>query len=254
MRDVILVTAFNRAEMLGLCLEHLATCDLRDTHVIVSEDARPRPKQIVEDIADVIQRSYKLLDFEYIRRLGCQSACDNTWSALREAQTYEFIYTVEDDAIVESDFTTWHKKAQSQFQPFVSCADNYWAEPSTKSREVGLSHSDFATRACCMSQKTLREVLKRSTEKHFEEVLQGYLIEYKQTMVFPIVPRSHNIEVAGTNFGGFHPNGTLDERTAQVRNLIQLNHLRTSGDLIVSVDRRNRWKKAYEDQAQWGFQ
>ena len=254
MRDVVIVTAFNRPEMLGLCLEHLAVCDLRDTHVIVSEDARSRSSQIVAEMDKVICRFHKLFDFEHIRRLGCQTACDNTWGALRDAQNYEFIYTVEDDSIVESDFITWHQRAQIQFHPFVSCADNYWVKSSTNANEVGLSHSDFATRACCMSQKTLQTILKRPTEKHFEEVLQGYLIEYKQTMVFPTMPRSHNIEVAGTNLGIFRPTGTLDEKIAQVRNLIQLKHPRTTADFMVGADRRNRWEKAYEAQAPWGFQ
>ena len=50
MRDVVLVTAFNRAEMLLLCLEHLSACDLSDTRVIVSEDSRPRPFKIVAEM------------------------------------------------------------------------------------------------------------------------------------------------------------------------------------------------------------
>jgi hypothetical protein len=254
MKDVVIVTAFNRAEMLLLCLEHLAACDLRNTQVIVSEDARSRPSQIVADMNEVICRSRKFLDFEYVRRLGCQTANDNIWGALCESQNYEFVYTIEDDSIVESDFITWHQRAQAQFHPFVSCADNYWATPSVNANEVGLSHSDFATRACCMSQETLQTILKRSMEKPFEEVLQGYLIEYEKAMVFPTMPRSHNIEVAGTNLGNFYPTGTLNEKIAQIRNLIRLEHPRTADDFVVGVDRTNRWEKAYKAQSQWGFQ
>lgn len=254
MRDVVIVTAFNRAEMLLLCLEHLSGCDLRDTHVIVSEDSRPRPLKIVAEMDEAIRRSCKLLDFERIRRFGCQNICDNTWGSLREAQDYEFIYTVEDDTMVESDFITWHQRVQSHFQPFVSCADNYWAKQSTNANEVGLSHSDFATRACCLSQKTLRTILTRSLEKHFEEVLQGYLIEHKQTMVFPTMSRAHNIDVAGTNIGSFRPTGTLDEKITQVRRLVRLERPSTLDAFVVGVDRRNRWEKAYKAQSQWGFQ
>lgn len=247
--NTLIITAYNRAASLLLCLQSLSACDLSDVRVVVSEDCRNRPPQVVAQMQEAVRRARILLDFEHVQRQGCRAFHDNIWGALHEASG-DFIYVVEDDSIVESDFIRWHQQSQAQFQPFISCADTRWAG---RANEVVLSHSDSTVRACCISQETLRTVLSQPQEKHFEEVLQCCLIQHKKTAVLPLVPRAHNIDVVGTNLGAFKPVGTLDEQVAQLRGLFTLSHSYTSGELVIGVDRRDRWQKAFDAQKKWGF-
>ena len=248
--NLLIVTTYNRPESLALCLEHIAKTDLRDTDVMVSEDARPRSRHIEVEVEEVLRR----YDFPHIQRYGCIQTWDNIYQCLHAACDREFVYAIEDDQIMEPDFIRFHQQAQVQFKPFISCGES-WCAPTTES-EVGLSHSDSLIRACCMSGENLRSILNSEQEynQHFEELVQKRLIKDRLTAVFPTIPRSYDMDVKGVNLGEFQPSGTLDEKIAQLRAHIPvLRNPRTSNQLVVGCDRRPRWQRAYDAQAQWGF-
>jgi hypothetical protein len=232
-------------------LEHIARTDLRNTEVIVSEDARPRPDRIETEIKEVLRR----FNFPYIQRHNCKQNWDNIYRCLHDASSREFIYAIEDDQIVEPDFIRWHQQAQAQFEPFISCGESWSFPPSDNPAEVGLSHSDSLIRGCCMSGKNLRNILNQGHEyhQHFEELAQKRLIKEKLLSIFPTMPRSHDLNVAGVNLGEFKPLGTLDEKIAQLRDRVRLRNPRTQGELVIGCDRRDRWEKAYVAQSKWGF-
>ena len=250
MMDLLIVTTYNRPECLAVCLEHIARTGLYNTDVLVSEDARSRPKHIEIETEEVLRR----FDFPSIRRTDCRQTWDNIYQCLHAASNRELVYAIEDDQIVESDFIRFHQKVQSQFSPFISCGES-WCTPTTES-EIGFSHSDSLVRACCMSGKNLRRILntEQKYNQHFEVLAQNYLIKNKLLSIFPTTPRSYDLNVRGANLGEFQPSGTLDEKIVQIRGRIpQLRHPKTPDIFVIGCDRRDRWQKAYQAQEQWGF-
>lgn len=257
MRDLVLVTAFNRAEMLGVCLEHLSRCSgIESKEVWICEDQHEnKPPVVQEEITSVIKH---FSNFKHIKRPPHKGpAWNNIFESLHEAQETDarFVYFIEDDAMVSTDFFQWTEQAFKQFQPFVINGDNIRGSASEDPRSVTASYSDCHVHAGCIRRESLSEILRpgRTYQKHWEETLQNYIIKEKKLSILPMLPRAIDCGWYGTNKPTEVVLGSLEEKTNAVRERARLEIPAWSGDLFVLKDRRPYWSTAYKAQAKWGF-
>lgn len=242
--NVLIVPCFNRPDSTLRCLRSIASCDLSNTRVVVSEDGRQdrrRPEAIAAKLLEIIDEAREFLKFEHVVRRDCVNTWDNIHRSLLEVNDSEFIYFMEDDFLVEPGFISWHQQAQKEFQPFISCADTVLVSYRNQNpAEVVVSHSYCTIRAGCMRHENLKEILTRPWNRHFEEVAQNYLIQNKLLAVFPTMPRAHDTGAAGVNQAAM-------ERTVEFQNPP------TPEELLIGVDLRNRWDAHYAAQTTYGF-
>lgn len=253
--NIIIVLAHDRPEMLDICLDRLSQCDgIDDKSVWVYEDCERRDLSVGQEVCDVISRSsLKFKDFRHAEMHGSKQVWDNVFTAAEDACNAEadFVYMIEDDTIVTKDFIRWNEAAHDQFRPFVACSSQLILSGSDP-LAVSISNSDYCSYAISMTRENLERILlvSEAPTAHFEEYMHNFLIKHKELAVFPILSRAHNIGWYGTN----RPE-TSDRSIERTR--AELDKMPTVPDwserLYVSEDRRNRWFKAYTDQARWGF-
>lgn len=257
MRDLVIVTAFNRAEMLRVCLEHLSRCSgIESKEVWICEDQYDnKPPSVQAEMTEVIKNwPY----FKHIKRFAHKGPVwTNAFESLNEAHETDarLVYFIEDDAMVSSDFFQWTEQAQEQFQPFVTNGDNIRGSATEDPLSVMASHSDCHVHAGCIPRENLSDILRPDHvyQKHWEEILQNHIIKEKKLSILPMVPRAIDCGWYGTNKPTENQPGSLDERIRNVRERAQIKTLSWSGDFYISKDRRPEWAKAYEAQNKWGF-
>lgn len=127
----MIVPSYWRPEYLGQCLDKIYRChgvDNRDVWVVqdnrVGDDARfRREATLIDSIAGKYKEvnGFRLTKREPHRILGNSF---NLISAYKEAyeSDYRYVFLIEEDVLVSSDFFSWHEKVQQESGCFVSLA------------------------------------------------------------------------------------------------------------------------------------
>ncbi len=264
MKDIVIISVYNRAEMLKLCLEHLSRCpDINDKEVWVYEDqVGNKSSEIQNEIECVISGiSPTFKNFWHIKHAAHDGpAWDNIFEALHRANDLKpnFIHFLEDDVMVTQDYFRWTEQAHRQFQPFITNGDNPWKSMSNDPLAVILSHSECHVHAGCISSENLKKVLNESRRypRHWEEILQNYIIKNKQLIVSPSIPRAFDCGYYGENKPSKMLAGNLTEKIQEVHKQISGQYRETpvwEGDFVISDDRRHLWDEAYKAQSKYGW-
>ena len=243
MTDIVLIPAYMRPEYLTLCLEHLAAAEgsRENKEYWVCQDMRPddehRCKMQLLWTKEVLDNSP--LPVRYIQRKphGWGGNSYNTMEAYKEAYGTEarYVYLVEEDCVVSSDFFKWHESIQEKENPMCSigyrCARN-----SQVRRDISdptayfLSSVDYASIGVAWRREELTPVIEHAVTEFYAnpgpyldnrfpgDVYSGWfheqdgaimrvMHERKDVTAWAYMPRTFHIG----NIGYHRPNGRRGE-------------------------------------------
>jgi hypothetical protein len=155
---VVLIPAFDRPEMVWLCLDYLAECpEVRDVEIRVCIDGR-RGSAPIEEYCAVLSRFPALA--VGLWRTPVHTYRGNSYNVLTAyADAYydgfDWVYLIEDDVLVRPEFFTWHQHAHACGMPAAS---------------IGVSdpgHGAFASLGVCLPRATVGLVLPHVTSDYF---------------------------------------------------------------------------------------
>lgn len=174
-KDIVIVPCYFRAEFLFLCLEHLASADGIDTKQVwlIHDRKYGDLLQFEQDLIDVgrVIEHWKphFRDLRMAMRLehGSYGNSRNILSAYAAAfeTDAEFVYLVEDDVLVTSDFFNWHEHIQST-NPFCSIAGTCDRNKVPLAGE-SFESSEYASLGVCWRRENLEAVVQHATEDYF---------------------------------------------------------------------------------------
>lgn len=191
MKDVVLVPAYNRPELLYLCLEHLSACpEIHDKEIWVRCESRNLPDDFLRDNKSVAM-SFDV-QFQMCRGHGYHGNSFNVLNAYKDAveSGASRIYLVEDDVLVSPDFFRWHD-AMLQRDPDLFCSVGWHClrrgdipRGSTDPLIYFKSYVDYASIGVCWRASTLELVTKHCNVDYFNNPA-GYIKRH-----FPFSPLS----------------------------------------------------------------
>jgi hypothetical protein len=224
---VVLIPAFDRPEMVWLCLDHLAQCpEVRDVEIRVCIDRRADHAPLSE-FARVVEAHADLdIELRFTPPHAHPGNSFNVLSSCRDAWRAGFgrIYLVEDDVMVSPEFFAWHERVHAEAQPSAS---------------VGIAnpgHGAYASLGVCLPAWAVGEIMEHAVRAYFRN-MRGYC-----QFAFPPSPFDCEQDgliarvlagcvvawadppiVSHVGWYGYHrrqtrrPTGTLEERYGYVR-------------------------------------
>lgn len=183
MRDICIITSYNRPDYLRLCLEYLSRAEgIADKEIWVCID---RGRSLIREFYEV------LVDFKHLKisvtirpEHNYHGNSYNTLEAYKEAYATdaEFIFLVEDDVLVQPDFFKWHEVIQKTEDFFCSVA--YRCHRNSEARKDISDPSayfttarDFASIGVAWRRTRLASVIAHAQEEYYKD-LAGYLEQY----------------------------------------------------------------------------
>lgn len=266
-RDLVLVPAFARPEYLHLCLEHLRAAGAK--HIWVAQDAHhrdsPAIKALMLEVLDVAISSgcERVIQREPHGYIGNPYNIMELYKLAFESDA-RYVYLVEDDVIVGSDFFRWHEAVQERGDYFCSvgwhCIRNERALKSGDPEAYIESGEDFSSIGVCWRREKLAAVVEHARIEYYQD-LSGYmrthfpnspippvqwteqaglimrllLADPENKVAWPALSRCAHIGMNGYHrTNGFTPKGNLSQRIEQLRAMLN------NGDL-------NRVASAFDD-------
>lgn len=240
MKDIVIIPAYDRSEMLWNCLERLSACsEIFGMQVRVTVDCHQGKCNPVEEIREVIVKFPELkIVTTVMDPHSYRGNSFNVLSAYRRAVEAgaPFVFMVEDDVMVEPDFFCWHYEAQAS-KPFCSVGVENTRSGKLKTTE------DFASLGVCFSCETLTHIIKHGVTNYFSNTgrycqdkfgivpgehteQDGLILRIMRslggTAIFPESPKARHIGWYGYNHAdGLRPEGTLQERYDAVRKVAE---------------------------------
>jgi hypothetical protein len=152
--DIVLIPTYMRPEYLALCLEHLAAAEgsRDDKQYWICQDMRfedqHRYGMQLRWTKEVLDKSP--LPVRYIERKphGWHGNSFNTMEAYKEAYGTDarYVYLVEEDVLVTSDFFRWHEAVQ-EVEPNTMCSIGYRCSRNNEARTNIVDPSAYFTTA-----------------------------------------------------------------------------------------------------------
>lgn len=184
MKEIVLVTTYNRPELLYLCLEHLAACpEIREKEIWVRYESRSLADDYLRENRIVVGHFKELpLRFESCRGHGYSGNSWNVLTAYKDALEAgaERIYLVEDDVLIQPDFFRWHA-AMYRRDPRLFCSIGWHClrrsdVPRGVDDPLGYftSCEDYASIGVCWPRQSLGYVTELCTSEYFENPV-GFL-------------------------------------------------------------------------------
>lgn len=221
MKDIVIVPAFDRPELLALTLERIMLCSeaFWDAEIRVYVDYGAP----LQEVQNVIVQFAGFLSMKTVYRDKRHGRRGNTELALAEAAdtTCRFVFLIEEDVLVTPDFFRWHYAVQAAENPYCSVAG--------RSARTDLTHG-FDTRhyyiapwgkqqnGICWKREYLKAGCKPDSR-----------------IVFPYVPQAYHMGWYGHNrFGEMRFAGPLQTRIIKMKQAV------TSSEQITSMQRRWR--------------
>lgn len=252
MKDVCVVTAYQRPEMLHECLTriHAAKGHL-DLAVHVCVDGRTNEAHNPE-VLEVAHRFDSKLDLiiKARRPHSYLGNSHNTLEGLKEAfhARPEFVFLVEDDVMVAKDFFHFHYAAQALTKSFASiavkCTRRNDVTPSDDPSKIWISGSDYASLGVCFSRDSLSYIIPYANENFYRHMHKycefyfpnsrfrnegteqdGLLIRimghWGKVTAWPYVPRAyHSGYYSYHRLDGSKPTGTLEQRIENFKKIM----------------------------------
>lgn len=182
--DIVLITTYNRPDYLRLCLEYLAAAaGIGNCEVRIYID---RGKGLLREFYDVVNDFRTQVNLSTIVRPehSYMGNSFNTLEAYKEAYQTDarFIYLVEDDVLVRSDFFKWHEAIQSRGDFMCSiayrCSRNSEARRDiTDASAYFITARDYASIGVCWRREKLAPVIEHAKEEYYRD-LKGYLVSH----------------------------------------------------------------------------
>lgn len=255
MRDVVLVPTWNRPEYLAVCLAHvIAAAGDREIEVLVQHDQHIGYPNLNLDLTMQVVQAFSSprsprpfnISFHLNEKHRTSGNSHNLFSLYRQALSMtdvRYIYLIEDDVIVGTDFFRWHESVRDgQGGLFASvgwkCLRNSEVVFTDDPTAVILSAHDYASIGVCWTPDRLQtfvahDVLEyhANPSKYLAKAFPGspipawqwteqdgiitrMLAERKGRYVaWPVVPRCAHVGISGYHRqAGFRFEGTLNER------------------------------------------
>ncbi len=182
MRDIVLVPTYGRAEYLTLCLENLAAATgaiekevwishdrhHNDAGAVIGESERSRP------VAENFAGAFRKVDFQ-VRAphsfVGNSYNCLELYKAAASLSDVRYIYLVEDDVLVSSDFFSWHEAVQARGDYFATVGWQCFRNPAFKLTDDPTGYietnKDFASIGVCWRREKLAPFLRHATPEYY---------------------------------------------------------------------------------------
>lgn len=186
MKDVILVPAWERPEMLYWCLKRLLAAEFIDScEVWVLLDAHQGWMFHENPQFDQVISYFPELKIRLTRRQshGFVGNSKNVIMGFREAleSGCQYCFLVEDDVMVAHDFLRWHRSVMQQGKWFASIGTyctrrNDWPKDG-KVNQFWVSDCDYASLGVCLPRETLRLVAAHDKTEYYLDPV-SYLLKY----------------------------------------------------------------------------
>lgn len=244
MKDICIVTAYKRPEMLHECLRRIQIAQgALDLQIWVCLDNRNRDPYNIENL-DVIRAFKDKLDLKLIVRQAHEFP-GNSYNVLESYKAAfragpQYVFMVEDDVMVAKDFFHFHYAAHALTKLFcsvaVKCTRRKDLVESDDPSKIFLSTSDYASLGVCFPHDSLSYIVPYATEPYYsntrgfinayfkdspfknEDTEQDGLIlrvmgHWNQLCAWPKVPRAFHAGYYGYHrMDGLLPMGPLENR------------------------------------------
>ena len=156
MRDIVLITSFDRPQCLRLCREYLDKAGVQDKAVWICHDDRKH---------------------------GYHGNTYNTMEAYKRAYETDarYVYLVEDDVLVMPDFFQWHEALQEQGDFMCTLAYRCHRNPHVRQDVIDptaylTSREDYASIGVCWKRENLAPVVAHASARYYG-CMDSYMLQ-----------------------------------------------------------------------------
>lgn len=171
--DLVCIPTYNRPDYLRLCLEYISHANHKGKQIVVFVD---RGKQLIREFYEVI-RDFSSLDLHVTFREHHEFSGNsyNTLEAYKEAYYSDarFVYLIEDDVLITSDFFEWHESVQQQEDLMCSVAYRCSRNPA-RNKEYDsdpsaylVSGQDYASIGVCWRREKLAPIIEHAKREYY---------------------------------------------------------------------------------------
>lgn len=162
MKDILIIPTFTRPEFLWLCLDYISRCnEAVDLEIRVHVDDHVGKQPPLGEIREVLRKFSSLsLNLFLTNRHGYHGNSYNLMMAYKSAyeSQAEYVFMVEDDIVVKSDFFSWHLKKQKELCPDCSIGVNRSA------------YKGYASLGVCFKKEKLKPIVGHCCHEYFSNM------------------------------------------------------------------------------------
>ena len=252
LKKICIIPAYDRPEYLYLCLEKIVeTNEYHDIKIIVSLDLNYNPNNL-----DVIDKFNNILNITLTSNNinVSNKEMKQSFHLLSAYKKYynmhkpDLIYMIEDDIIISKDFFSFHedihKLHSNTFVSIVSEPNNFKGLPGSNNDIYHSPMSDYQSLGVCFNANKLNEFIlchnvseyyknpnhyllnkfpnSKYNNKWWEQdgMIRRVLESLNVTPIYACTPRCYHAGYYGYHRPGNRPNGTLNEKINELRNII----------------------------------
>lgn len=261
--DIVIVPTYLRPEYLSVCLDRIANAaGGLEKHIWVYHDNhrlqfRGQETQLSKQVVESKPwfKELKFIDREQHGYVGntfnCIEAYKDAYEHKYRGEFARYVYLIEDDVLVNSDFFRWHEAVQEKYPAYLctvawGCLRNPEVIISTDPVAYIESNRDFASIGVCWNRSNLNLVIRHGKPQFYNSpsyylgtefpnseipswkwteqdgLIMRILLKYKDLIVaWPSVPRCRHVGISGYHRPQGHRfAGTLAQRVAQLEKVI----------------------------------
>lgn len=265
MREIVVVTAWNRPDFFHACLSRLLAADDGEIWYVLSLDRGHDRK--VREVASSFHRTVRRATI-LTPRHGYRGNSYNTLTAMKFAlrQGAERVYLVEDDILVGSDFFAFHRDAHRLIPENLSvsaCRNQFFEvgnDPAPDEESV-YAHLSYQSLGVSFGRESLMKVVPHITHAYLSNPVRYCKRMFPETQinpsnaeqdglihrigeheglptVYPCAPRAYHAGFMGYHRAGKRLWGTTEQRASQILSMSseELNERATSYKDHVAID------------------
>ena len=252
MRDIILIPTYKRPEYLAVCLQHIMAAPSNvqrcifvqhDFHVGDSTQDMNDSRWIATFLDDC--SAFSILQTH--TRQGNSFNCFSLYRKALALPDVRYIYLIEDDVIVASDFFRWHEAVNARVDYFSTIGWKCLRNPEVKMIEDQKAYiesaRDYASIGVCWKPSRLAEFIQHDVDSYYQNqshylaaafpgspipswqwteqdgIVMRMMAENKGRLnAWPVVPRCAHIGVQGYHRQGGHKfTGSLSDRIGKLQ-------------------------------------
>lgn len=260
MKEIVVVTAWNRADFLHACLSRLMAADDGSPWYVLSLDRGH--DRAVREVAGAFHNTVRRATI-LTPRHGYRGNSYNTLTSLKFAmsQGADLVYLVEDDILVGTDFFDFHRDAQRLFPENLAvsaCRNQFFpiGQDPAPDDEVVYPHLSYQSLGVSFRRESLTRIVPHITHAYLSNPVGYCKRVFPDTRinpsnaeqdglihrigerdglpaVYPFAPRAYHAGFVGYHRSGRSLNGTTEQRSAQI--------------LAMSSEEMNNHARMYKD-------